>query len=763
MSYGQFSQNSQHDHRRRGKLTQPNLSESEGKSKMEKAKQFLQPTQADSDIISRLVIPTHRPGADTSFYEDFALKGIRVDRVEQGLVVCTFKVPPRLADRNGKLATAAIANLVDEVGGAVAHTEGLPMNVSVDMSISFLSSAMVGDELEITSRLLGRKGGYSGTLVLLKNKVSGELIAEGRHSLVSSLFSPECLFALTLSELKLILILCHLLAVSRSYLKLKQGTSYYRCFKLTSGMPWFSAVPWSGMAVMEYLAGLWSDLLVCSGTSITLTRKIMQEITPQYFGVLHGLSNTAGTFFVIVQAVGSGFFVELAGSFQGFLLLTSLLYFPTAIFHNIFSTGERVNFYEPESDSRAAAKKFAGIITLAFLFKQSKASLKATNNGQFRGVSTPSDVSTGSYSRNSSSKYRLSESYGSNGGAASGKIGTPNFTFAEINKATQKFSLANKLGEGGFGAVYKGLLQNGTLIAVKRAKKKTYDRAISAEFSNEILTLSTIEHMNLSKGSSEENFVIFLTIALFLIRANLVQNEGKRGDGLEMAERLDIATDVAHAVTYLHMYTDPPIIHRDIKASNILITEKLRAKVADFGFARRTAEQETDATHISTQVKGTAGYLDPEYLRTYQLTDKSDVYSFGVLLVELMTGRQPIETKKPDSERLTLRWAMQKLKHGEPVLAMDPRLRRNPASNMALERVLKLAQECVAPLRNSRPSMKKCGEVLWEIRKEFREKAFPSHPPPTSHHSSNFPQGDPRFTRHVTFGIEDDSYKFISA
>lgn len=101
---------------------------------------------------------------------------------------------------------------------------------------------------------------------------------------------------------------------------------------------------------------------------------------------------------------------------------------------------------------------------------------------------------------------------------------------------------------------------------------------------------------------------------------------------------------------------DPPIIHRDIKSSNILITEKLRAKVADFGFARRAAEEDVGATHISTQVKGTAGYLDPEYLRTYQLTEKSDVYSFGVLLVELMTGRHPIETKKPDSERLTTRW-----------------------------------------------------------------------------------------------------------
>lgn len=101
---------------------------------------------------------------------------------------------------------------------------------------------------------------------------------------------------------------------------------------------------------------------------------------------------------------------------------------------------------------------------------------------------------------------------------------------------------------------------------------------------------------------------------------------------------------------------DPPVIHRDIKASNILITEKLRAKVADFGFARRAVDSDNDATHISTQVKGTAGYLDPEYLRTYQLTDKSDVYSFGVLLVELVTGRHPIETKRREPERLTARW-----------------------------------------------------------------------------------------------------------
>lgn len=105
----------------------------------------------------------------------------------------------------------------------------------------------------------------------------------------------------------------------------------------------------------------------------------------------------------------------------------------------------------------------------------------------------------------------------------------------------------------------------------------------------------------------------------------------------------------------IFIIADNPIIHRDIKSSNILLTNNLRAKVADFGFARLFAT-ESDATHISTQVKGTAGYLDPEYLRTYQLTVKSDVYSFGVLLIELVSGRRPIEAKKELMERVTIKW-----------------------------------------------------------------------------------------------------------
>ncbi|XP_063944576.1 calmodulin-binding receptor-like cytoplasmic kinase 2 isoform X2 [Daucus carota subsp. sativus] len=307
--------------------------------------------------------------------------------------------------------------------------------------------------------------------------------------------------------------------------------------------------------------------------------------------------------------------------------------------------------------------------------------------------------------------------------------GTTKFTIGEILQATRNFSPNLKIGHGGFGTVYKGRLEDGTFVAVKRATKSVHDRHLGLEFQSEIVTLKQVEHLNLVKFygyliHEDEKLVVVEYVPNGTLREHLEVlciNAGMHGAVLDFAKRLDVATDVAHAVTYLHMYSDHPIIHRDIKSSNILLTENFRAKVADFGFARIVADGESDATHISTQVKGTAGYLDPEYLTTFQLTEKSDVYSFGVLLVELMTGRRPIEPKRELKEKITARWAMKKFTEGDAILVLDPRLERSPANNVALEKILELALQCLAPHKKSRPRMRRCAEVLWSIRKEYRQ------------------------------------------
>ncbi|ESQ37686.1 hypothetical protein EUTSA_v10028705mg [Eutrema salsugineum] len=297
------------------------------------------------------------------------------------------------------------------------------------------------------------------------------------------------------------------------------------------------------------------------------------------------------------------------------------------------------------------------------------------------------------------------------------------FSFDEIYNATKNFSPSFRIGQGGFGTVYKAKLRDGTTVAIKRAKKSLHDDCQGSEFMSEIQTLAQVTHLSLVKYygflvHNDEKILIVEYVANGNLRDHLDCKEGKI---LDMATRLDIATDVAHAITYLHMYTQPPIIHRDIKSSNILLTENFRAKVADFGFARLAPDSESGATHVSTQVKGTAGYLDPEYLTTYQLTEKSDVYSFGVLLVELLTGRRPIELNREQKERITIRWAIKKFTNGDTISILDPKLERSPANNLALEKVLELALQCLAPHRGSRPSMKKCSEILWGIRKDYRE------------------------------------------
>lgn len=298
------------------------------------------------------------------------------------------------------------------------------------------------------------------------------------------------------------------------------------------------------------------------------------------------------------------------------------------------------------------------------------------------------------------------------------RVGSVNLSIQQILRATQNFSPSFKLGEGGFGMVYRAVLPDGNVVAVKRAKKDQF-AGPRDEFSNEVDLLAKIDHRNLVRllgftDKGNERIIITEYVPNGTLREHL---DGQHGRVLDFNQRLEIAIDVAHALTYLHLYAEKTIIHRDVKSSNILLTDSYRAKVSDFGFAR-SGPSDTEKTHISTKVKGTAGYLDPEYLRTYQLTPKSDVFSFGILLVEILSARRPVELKRTPEERITIRWTFKKFNEGNTREILDPLL-EDHVDDEVLEKLLSLAFQCAAPTRDDRPTMKEVGEQLWEIRKEY--------------------------------------------
>ncbi|XP_065015157.1 calmodulin-binding receptor-like cytoplasmic kinase 3 isoform X3 [Musa acuminata AAA Group] len=298
------------------------------------------------------------------------------------------------------------------------------------------------------------------------------------------------------------------------------------------------------------------------------------------------------------------------------------------------------------------------------------------------------------------------------------RIGSVHLSINQIIRATHNFSNSVKLGEGGFGTVYKAVLPDGQVVAIKRAKKEQIS-SLRDEFSNEVELLAKIEHNNLVRllgytDKGNERIIITEYVPNGTLREHL---DGLCGKILDFSQRVEIAIDVAHALTYLHLYAEKTIIHRDVKSSNILLTESYRAKVSDFGFAR-SGLSDTDQTHISTKVKGTAGYLDPEYLRTYQLTPKSDVFSFGILLIEIISGRRPVDLKRNADERITVRWAFKKHSEGNVKDILDPLLEEN-VDDEIIGMMLDLAFDCAAPTRSSRPAMKEVGEQLWEIRKRY--------------------------------------------
>ncbi|KAG0489555.1 hypothetical protein HPP92_006418 [Vanilla planifolia] len=316
-------------------------------------------------------------------------------------------------------------------------------------------------------------------------------------------------------------------------------------------------------------------------------------------------------------------------------------------------------------------------------------------------------------------------SFGGSTGEAPQLKGTKFFSIEEIKKYTNNFPEINVIGSGGYGKVYRGMLPDGRLLAIKRSNAGSNQGGI--EFKTEIELLSRVHHKNLVDligfcFQQGERILVYEYVPKGSLRESL---SGKSGIQLDWLRRLKIALDSARGLAYLHEFADPPIIHRDIKSANILLDENLNAKVADFGLSKLVSHDEID--HVSTQVKGTLGYLDPEYYMTQILTEKSDVYSFGVVMLEMITGEPPISNGK--YVITVVKSAMNKndVYYGLKGV-LDPVL-GGTAYLAGFRRFVELALHCVEESADDRPTMSDVVKEIEDLLKKeglLVEKTLPS-------------------------------------
>ncbi|XP_028800651.1 cysteine-rich receptor-like protein kinase 3 [Neltuma alba] len=279
--------------------------------------------------------------------------------------------------------------------------------------------------------------------------------------------------------------------------------------------------------------------------------------------------------------------------------------------------------------------------------------------------------------------------------------GPINFTYSELKFATKNFSAENKLGEGGFGAVYKGTLKNGNIVAVKKLTLRQ-SKKVEEEFESEVKLINNVHHRNLirllgccSKGN--ERILIYEYMKNTSLDKFLF---GKNRGSLSWKQRYDIILGTARGLAYLHEEFHVRIIHRDIKTNNILLDDDLQPRIADFGLARLLPEEKT---HLSTKFAGTLGYTAPEYAIHGQLSEKADIYSYGVVVLEVMSGERSNELNFEGEFLIRKAWKL--YERGIHIELVDDTLDPNDYNAEEVKKIIEIGLLCTQASAELRPSM----------------------------------------------------------
>ncbi|KAJ7975704.1 Receptor-like kinase [Quillaja saponaria] len=335
------------------------------------------------------------------------------------------------------------------------------------------------------------------------------------------------------------------------------------------------------------------------------------------------------------------------------------------------------------------------------------------------------------------------------------------FMYEELAQATDGFSANNLLGEGGFGCVYKGFLIDGREVAVKQLKVGGGQG--EREFRAEVEIISRVHHRHLV---SLVGYCIFEHQRLLIydyVPNNTLHYHLHGEDKLVMdwATRVKVAAGAARGIAYLHEDCHPRIIHRDIKSSNILLDNNFEAQVSDFGLAKLALDT---YTHVSTRVMGTFGYMAPEYATSGKLTEKSDVYSFGVVLLELITGRKPVDSSQPIGDESLVEWARPLLTHAlenkDFKGLVDPSLEKNYVEN-EMFRMIEAAAACVCHSAARRPRTSQVVRAL-ESLDEFSDLNNGMKPGESEVFDSAQQSAQIKMFRMMAFGSQDQSTRFFN-